>query len=89
MPEGFGSEDAVTLGDAARQVLLKVHGGSELTRPQTGAGCLFWFLDGSVIDDAGPRELQARELIRTLRPGSTPIPLTERGRALAERLEAE
>lgn len=47
------------------------------------------FLDGSVIDDAGPRELQARELIQTLRPGSTPIPLTERGRALAQRLGAE
>ena len=83
------AEDVEALGGAARQVLLKVYGGSELTRPQTGAGCLFWFLDGSVIDDAGPRELQARELIQTLRPGATPIPLTERGRVLAERLVAE
>ncbi len=89
MPEDFGSEDTAPLGDTARQILLKVYDGSELTRPQTGAGCLFWFLDGSVIDDAGPRELQARELIQTLRPGSAPIPLTERGRALAKRLGAE
>lgn len=76
-----------TLGQAAREVLLKVYGGSELTRPQTAGGCLFWFLDGSVIGDDGPRELQARELIQTLRPGS--ISLTERGRALAEQLGAE
>lgn len=76
-----------TLGEAARQVLLKVHGGAELTRPQTAGGCLFWFLDGSVIGDDGPRELQVRELIQTLRPGS--ISLTERGRTLAEQLGTE
>ena len=85
----MSEEETGALGETARQVLLKVHGGSELTRPQTGAGCLFWFLDGSVIEDDGPRELQARELIQVLRPGATPIPLTERGRVLAERLVAE
>jgi hypothetical protein len=77
------------LGEAARQVLLKVYGGSELTRPQSAGGCLFWFLDGSVIGDDGPRELQVRELIQILRPGAAPFSLTERGRALAERLGAE
>lgn len=83
----MSAEEIDALGDAARQILLKVHGGSELTRPQTAGGCLFWFLDGSVIDDAGPRELQVRELIQTFRPGA--ISLTEQGRALAERLGAE
>jgi hypothetical protein len=87
MPEGLRSEDIDALGEAARQVLLKVYGGAELTRPQTAGGCLFWFLDGSVIGDDGPRELQVRELIQTLRPGA--ISLTERGRALAERLRTE
>jgi hypothetical protein len=76
------------LGDAARQILFSMWSGAKLTHPQTAGGCYFWFLDGSVIDDAGPRELQARELIPALAPG-LPIPLTDRGRAVAERLIAD
>lgn len=87
MPEDE-NEGAEALGEAARRVLLSVHGGSRLTRSQTAGGCLFWFLDGSVIDEAGPRELQVRELIALRLPGSAePVSLTERGRSLAERLE--
>jgi hypothetical protein len=81
-------QEADALGDDARQILLSVWKGAKLTHPQTAGGCYFWFLDGLVIDDAGPRELQARELIPALAPG-LPIPLTDRGRAVAERLAGE
>lgn len=87
MPEPLGDIDL--LGEDAHRILLRIHGGSVLTRPQTSGGCLFWFLDGSVIDDAGPRELQVRELIQVLQSGPAPYVLTERGRALAGRLRAE
>jgi prepilin-type processing-associated H-X9-DG protein len=77
-----------TLGEAARDVLLRVYDGAALTHPQTGGGCYFWFLDGSVVDDAGPRELHRRELITTPAPGLS-IALTDRGRVVAERLRSE
>ena len=81
-------KDFDALGDAARQILLRLHGGSTLTFRQTLGDCFFWLLDGKVLDDAGPRELQARDLIPA-RATAAGVPLTERGRAVAERLRRE
>jgi prepilin-type processing-associated H-X9-DG protein len=80
--ESPGGELAA-LGEPAREVLRRLEGGSTLTYRQTGGGCDFWFLDGSVIAAAGPWELLRLGLVAS----GEPLALTPRGREVAARLE--
>ncbi len=76
------------LGEEAGRILLRMAGGAALQCRQTAGGCSFWFLDGSVVGEGGPWELLGRRLITAV-AGAEPLALTERGRAVAGRLQGE
>jgi hypothetical protein len=81
-------EELDALGGEARRILLRMADGAELKYRQSEGGCSFWFLDGSVVGEGGPWELMGRRLITAV-AGAEPLALTERGRAVAGRLQGE
>jgi|GEM_PF-6157641 len=80
-------EELDALGGEARRILLRMADGAELKCRQSAGGCSFWFLDGSVVGERGPWELLGRGLVTAAAPGAGSLPLTERGRAVAVRLQ--